>query len=62
MIHLYLKKQVIFILHINDIKIAAGAGFIVCYTDNIMVMPGLPKIPAANNIDMDNNGKIIGLF
>ena len=51
-----------FYINIKDIKVSAGAGFIVCYTDNIMVMPGLPKIPAANNIDIDNNGKIIGLF
>ena len=57
-----LEKVNEFYINIKDIKVSAGAGFIVCYTDNIMVMPGLPKIPAANNIDIDNNGKIIGLF
>lgn len=57
-----LEKTSDFYIHINDIKIAAGAGFIVCCTDNIMLMPGLPKIPAANSIDIDSNGKIIGLF
>ena len=57
-----LEKVNDFYINIKDIKVSAGAGFIVCYTDNIMVMPGLPKIPAANNIDIDSNGKIIGLF
>ena len=51
-----------FYINIKDVKISAGAGFIVCYTDNIMTMPGLPRIPAANNIDIDETGKVIGLF
>lgn len=41
---------------------SAGAGFIVVLTGNIMTMPGLPKHPAAENIDVDENGKISGLF
>ena len=41
---------------------SAGAGFIVVLTGNILTMPGLPKIPAAESIDIDDNGKIIGLF
>ena len=47
---------------INDIKVCAGAGFIVARAGNIMTMPGLPKNPAAENIDIDENGVIIGLF
>ena len=39
-----------------------GAGFIVVQTGNIMTMPGLPKVPAANKMDIDINGKITGLF
>ena len=51
-----------FKITIRDLKVNAGAGFIVAKTGNIMTMPGLPKVPAANNIDVDENGKIIGLF
>ena len=47
---------------IRNIKVSAGAGFIVAYTGEIMTMPGLPKVPAAENIDVDENGKITGLF
>ena len=47
---------------ISDIKIFAGAGFIVAYAGNIMTMPGLPKNPAAENIKIDDNGIISGLF
>ena len=43
-------------------KLSAGAGFIVVLTGNILTMPGLPKVPAANSIDVDENGKIVGLF
>ena len=43
-------------------KISAGAGFIVVLTGDIMTMPGLPRIPAAEKIDVDANGKISGLF
>lgn len=49
-------------LHVKDIKICNGAKFIVVYTGNIMTMPGLPKHPAAEKIDVDEDGKIIGLF
>ena len=47
---------------VSDIKVSAGAGFIVALTGSIMTMPGLPKIPAAEKIDVLPNGKIIGLF
>lgn len=43
-------------------KVSAGAGFVVALTGNIMTMPGLPKHPAAENIDVDETGKITGLF
>lgn len=51
-----------FQITVRDAKVSAGAGFIVVYTGNIMTMPGLPKKPAAEGIDIDNNGRIIGLF
>ena len=43
-------------------RLAAGAGFVVVICGNIMTMPGLPKVPAAENIDVDNDGNITGLF
>ena len=43
-------------------RLAAGAGFVVVETGSIMTMPGLPKVPAAEKIDVDSNGKITGLF
>ena len=46
----------------RNLKVSAGAGFIVALTGNIMTMPGLPKIPAAENIDVNENGEITGLF
>lgn len=49
-------------LHIRDAKLNAGAGFIVAMCGNIMTMPGLPRIPAANNIGLDENGETFGLF
>jgi len=49
-------------LTVRDVKISAGAGFIVAYTGEIMTMPGLPPIPSAEKIDIDSNGKISGLF
>lgn len=49
-------------LHVKDIKICNGAKFIVVYTGNILTMPGLPKHPAAENIDIDNKGNIKGIF
>lgn len=51
-----------FNIHVKDIQIKAGAGFIVVLTGNIMTMPGLPKVPAASNIDIDENGDIVGIF
>ena len=47
---------------VRNLKISAGAGFIVALTGEIMTMPGLPKVPAAERIDVDENGKIMGLF
>ena len=51
-----------FTVTVRKIKVSAGAGFIVALTGNIMTMPGLPKVPAAERIDVDENGKITGLF
>ena len=51
-----------FTLNIREVQIAAGAGFVIAITGTIMKMPGLPKVPAANNIDVDKDGNINGLF
>lgn len=51
-----------FIVTVRNVKISAGAGFIVALTGDIMTMPGLPKVPAAEKIDVDENGVITGLF
>lgn len=51
-----------FTLTVRNLKVSAGAGFIVALTGDIMTMPGLPKKPAAENIDVDKTGKISGLF
>jgi len=51
-----------FLVTISQLKVSAGAGFIVALTGAVMTMPGLPKIPAAEKIDVDENGNIIGLF
>lgn len=51
-----------FNININDVELKAGAGFIVIYTGKIMTMPGLPQTPAAENIDISNDGEIIGIF
>ena len=51
-----------FRITVRNVKISAGAGFAVALTGEIMTMPGLPKVPAANRIDVDENGKISGLF
>ena len=51
-----------FEITVSNVRISNGAGFIVVETGNIMVMPGLPKVPAADNIDVDADGKITGLF
>ncbi|MCL2442696.1 MAG: formate--tetrahydrofolate ligase [Treponema sp.] len=49
-------------LTVRDVKISAGAGFIVVFTGEIMTMPGLPQVPSAENIDINSDGKISGLF
>lgn len=51
-----------FEITVKKVKVSAGAGFIVALTGDIMTMPGLPKVPAAEKIDVDNTGKISGLF
>ena len=51
-----------FDITVRDVRISNGAGFVVVYTGDIMTMPGLPKQPAANRIDVDENSKISGLF
>ena len=51
-----------FKITIREVKVNAGAGFLVAKTGDIMTMPGLPKVPAAERIDIDENGKITGLF
>ena len=51
-----------FEINIRDVELKAGAGFIVVLAGKIMTMPGLPKIPAAENIDIDENGEIVGIF
>ena len=51
-----------FTITVRNLKVSAGAGFLVALTGDIMTMPGLPKVPAAENIDVDENGKITGLF
>ncbi len=57
-----LGKPENFRITVRDLKVSAGAGFIVAYTGDIMTMPGLPKQPAALKIDCDNDGNITGLF
>ncbi len=51
-----------FTVTVKNVKVSAGAGFIVVLTGDILTMPGLPKVPAAEKIDVDENGKITGLF
>ena len=51
-----------FDIEIKTVRISNGAGFIVVETSNIMIMPGLPKVPAAENMDIDDKGNIVGLF
>ena len=51
-----------FTLTVREVRLSAGAGFVVALTGDIMTMPGLPKVPAAENIDVDGNGVISGLF
>ena len=51
-----------FTITVRNLKVSAGAGFIVALTGDVMTMPGLPKVPSAEKIDVDENGKITGLF
>lgn len=51
-----------FKITVRDIKISAGAKFLVALTGDVMTMPGLPKVPAANNMDITKDGEIKGLF
>ncbi len=51
-----------FEITVRNVSLSNGAGFVVVYTGDIMTMPGLPKVPAAHGIDVDENGKIVGLF
>ena len=51
-----------FNIHVRDVVLKSGAGFIVVLAGNIMTMPGLPKVPAAESIDIDENGEIVGIF
>ncbi|MBR5216832.1 MAG: formate--tetrahydrofolate ligase, partial [Oscillospiraceae bacterium] len=51
-----------FTVTVRNLKVSAGAGFLVALTGDIMTMPGLPKVPAAEKIDVDETGKITGLF
>ena len=51
-----------FTITIREFRPSLGAGFIVALTGSVMTMPGLPKVPAANNMDIDEAGNIVGLF
>jgi len=51
-----------FKINVNEVKVSAGAGFIVVFAGNVMTMPGLPKVPAVEKMDINSEGKIIGLF
>ena len=51
-----------FTVNIREVYVSAGAGFVVAITGTIMTMPGLPKVPAAEAIDVDEEGNIVGLF
>ena len=51
-----------FTVNIREVYVSAGAGFVVAITGAIMTMPGLPKVPAAEGIDVDESGRITGLF
>ncbi|MCL2633874.1 MAG: formate--tetrahydrofolate ligase [Oscillospiraceae bacterium] len=59
---LKLGKPENFTITVRDVKLSAGAGFIVALTGDVMTMPGLPKTPSANSIDIDENGSVTGLF
>ena len=50
------------IVNVREVRLAAGAEFVVMICGDIMTMPGLPKVPAAEKIDIDDQGKVVGLF
>ncbi len=50
------------LVNVREVRLAAGAQFVVMICGDIMTMPGLPRAPAANSIDVDGNGKVVGLF
>ena len=50
------------VVNIREVRLAAGAEFVIMICGDVMTMPGLPKVPAANSIDVDDNGRITGLF
>jgi formate--tetrahydrofolate ligase len=56
-----LGKPEKFFINVNRLKISSGAGFIIVYTGDILTMPGLPKIPSAVKINIDDYGNVIGL-
>jgi len=62
MILSFLAVQKISIFTIRDVTLCAGAGFLVALSGSIMKMPGLPKVPSAQVIDINENGEISGLF
>ena len=51
-----------FRIEVRNLRVSAGAGFVVALTGNIMTMPGLPKVPSAERIDVTDDGRIVGLF
>jgi formate--tetrahydrofolate ligase len=50
------------VVNVREVRLAAGAEFVVMICGDVMTMPGLPKVPSANTIDVDETGKIVGLF
>ncbi len=59
---LKLGRPTDYTLSIREVYVSAGAGFVVAITGNMMTMPGLPRVPAAEGIDVDDDGNITGLF
>ena len=51
-----------FTIHVKEVKVSSGAGFVVIITGTIMTMPGLPKVPAAENVDILSDGTLTGIF
>ena len=62
MMQKYSDDRTDFDIHIREVYVSAGAGFVVALTGAVMTMPGLPKVPAANGIDVTEDGTITGLF